>query len=154
MTITYSLPDNFCASKQTKAPEEFFALQGFLQVRILREIRSAAAAATGISAAIAVAVTTAVVATAAAAQEKDKNDNPRAVAVREVASHVRFLLSSYTTYYGRRRKSVTSFLIFLFTSYPDKRKNKHHHGEYRSKRKTRLDIRTECIGNSAGKRRT
>lgn len=141
-------------ANKRKPPKRSWLFRGFLQDRILREIRSAAAAATGISAAIAVAVTTAVVATAAAAQEKDKNDNPRAVAVREVASHVRFLLSSYTTYYGRRRKSVTSFLIFLFTSYPDKRKNKHHHGEYRGKRKTRLDIRTECIGNSAGKRRT
>ena len=141
-------------ANKRKPPKSFWLFRGFLQDRILREIRSAAAAATGISAAIAVAVTTAVVATAAAAQEKDKNDNPRAVAVREVASHVRFLLSSYTTYYGRRRKSVTSFCIFLFTSYPDKRKNKHHHGEYRGKRKTRLDIRTECIGNSAGKRRT
>ena len=105
---------------------------------MLREIGSAAAATTGISAAIAAA--TAAVATATAAQEKYKNDNPRAVAVREVASHVRFLLSSYTTYYDRRRKSVTSFFCFLFASYPDKRKHQHHHREYRSKRKTRLDV--------------
>ncbi len=119
-----------------------------------QETVSAAAATAGISAAIAVTATA--VATAAAAQEKNKNDNPRAVTVREVASHVRFLLSSYTTYYGKRRKSVTSyvrFFYFLFASYPDKRKNEQHHGEKRGKREACPYIRAERIGNSAGERR-
>lgn len=115
----------------------------------MREISSAATAATGISAAVAVATT--VVVTAAAAHEKDKNDDPRAVAVREVASHVRFLLSSYTTYYDRRRRSVTSFYRFIFASYPDNRKNKHNHREHCRKSKACLNIRAKRIGNSARK---
>ena len=78
----------------------------------LRDQPSAAAATTGISAAV--TATTAVVTAAAAAQEKNKNDNPRAVAVRKVASHGRFLLSSYTTYYGKRRKCVTYLFCFIF----------------------------------------
>ena len=94
-----------------KRPEEPKNSSGLKKGQMLREIGSAAAATTGISAAIAAA--TAAVATATAAQEKYKNDNPRAVAVREVASHVRFLLSSYTTYYGRRRESVTLFLLYF-----------------------------------------
>lgn len=126
--------------------------QSFTGSFFKRDKPSAAAATTGIS--TAVTATTAVVTAAAAAQEKDKNDNPRAVAVREVASHGRFLLSSYTTYYGRKEKSVTAsshIFCFLFTLNPDKRKHEHHNGENNGKRKACLYVGAESIGNSTRK---
>ena len=90
------------------------SLTGSFRGGQLPENRSAAAATTGISAATAAVVATATIVAivTAAAQEKDKNDDPGTIAVTEV-THVRFLLSSYTTYYGVREKCVTQFFKSL-----------------------------------------